>query len=123
MTDDAPATKTDIARLEAIISSQSLEINLPALAKVSAHVEHVEATQERHVQQNEEQHAEISAQVSRVHHTMFGDNGGVGLTERVRILERLAQDVSGWGRWVKFGVAGMLLKAVWDLIQFQVSNG
>ncbi len=53
-----------------------------------------------------------------VKRTLYG-NGDVGLTERVRTLERVAASISGWGKWLKTGVAGVILKALWDLTQTQ----
>ena len=81
-----------------------------------ADIERVESAQALHITRNDEQHEEMQLVLRRSTTVLFG-NGKIGLDERVRNLESLATSILSWGKWIKFGVAGVLSKALWDIIQ------
>lgn len=61
---------------------------------------------------------EIHDKVKDIRRSVYG-NGDVGLSERVRLLEHYVESVQSWGKWIKFGVGGLFLKALWDILLYQ----
>lgn len=85
------------------------------VASIHAAIAHLETRQEEHILRNEAQHEAIGVQTGELRKMLTG-NGEIGFSERLRNVERVAAGVMGWGRWIKFGVAGLMLKALWDIV-------
>ena len=75
--------------------------------RIQAAIDLVAARQEEQIECTEE-----------LRRMLYG-NGDVGFAERIRSLERVAASIASWGRWMKFGVGGLVVKALWDVIQNQ----
>jgi hypothetical protein len=84
-------------------------------ARLQESITRLNTRQEEHIANNDRQHAKFEARTAEVRKMLTG-NGEMGFSERLRNVERVAESVASWGRWIKFGVAGLVMKAVWDII-------
>lgn len=111
---NAPATRADLERLEALLTSHAAD-ETPLFTEVSLRLRTVEERQREHIERNDEDHGNTARELRAMRKALHG-NGEPGITERLRTLERLAESITGWGRWLKVGVGGLVLKALWEII-------
>jgi hypothetical protein len=103
-----------LAQIHRLVLEHSKD-ETPRLNMIQARVDSIERVQLEHVRENGAQHADFGTRVGDLRSALYG-NGTVGFVERLRNLEELAASIKGWGRWLKVGVAGLIMKALWDLI-------
>jgi hypothetical protein len=112
--DNAPATKADFDRLEALLTAHAAD-ETPVFTEVSLRLQTVEQRQQEHIERNDADHGNTAKELRAMRKALHG-NGEPGIAERLRTLERLAESIIGWGMWLKVGVGGLVLKALWDII-------
>lgn len=71
---------------------------------------------EAHMIEELERSDSIAGTQQDVLRALNGSNKGPGAFERIRVLEKFTESAKTWGNWLKIGVAGLLLKFVWDVV-------
>lgn len=71
---------------------------------------------EEHIM-DENRRCDIIAETQQdVLRALNGSNKGPGAFERIRVLEKFSESVKTWGMWLKVGVAGLIVKLVWEVV-------